>query len=168
MRLLEEVDVISSVSGGSFTSAYYGLFRERLFQDFEGVFLRQNIRLSLMYRVLLPWNWIRMLSPYYSRTDVAAEFYNCNIFEDKTFRHLVGDARRPFIILNAANLSLGSVFEFTQRQFDLLQSDLLDVPVARGVAASSAFPGLLAPITLRNYEKLDYKEPQWIENAINF
>ena len=34
-RLLDEVDVMSSVSGGSFTAAYYGLFGDRIFQDFE-------------------------------------------------------------------------------------------------------------------------------------
>lgn len=34
-RLLDEVDVITSVSGGSFTAAYYGLFGERIFEDFD-------------------------------------------------------------------------------------------------------------------------------------
>ena len=34
-RLLDKVDWISGVSGGSFTAAYYGLFRDRIFQDFE-------------------------------------------------------------------------------------------------------------------------------------
>ena len=33
-NLLEEIDVISSVSGGSFTSAYYGLYGEQIFEDF--------------------------------------------------------------------------------------------------------------------------------------
>jgi NTE family protein len=41
--------------------------------------------------------------------------------------------------------------EFTQDQFDLLCSDLAPYPVARGVAASSAFPGLLTAITLTNH-----------------
>src|SRR5262245_34256537 len=34
-RLLDEVDLISSVSGGSFTAAYYGLYGDRIFSDFE-------------------------------------------------------------------------------------------------------------------------------------
>ena len=33
-RLLDELDAISSVSGGSFTAAYYGLFGDRIFEDF--------------------------------------------------------------------------------------------------------------------------------------
>jgi NTE family protein len=38
-RLLDEVDAISSVSGGRFTSAYYGLHGDGIFDDFEDVFL---------------------------------------------------------------------------------------------------------------------------------
>ena len=36
--LLGEVDVISSVSGGSFTAAYYGLFGDQLFEFVQGQF----------------------------------------------------------------------------------------------------------------------------------
>jgi len=41
-RLLDQVDVISAVSGGSYTAAYYGLFGDRLFEDFGERFLRRN------------------------------------------------------------------------------------------------------------------------------
>ena len=58
--LLDEVDCISSVSGGSFTAAYYGLFRDDLFQRFEDQFLHRNIEGSLILRVLYPWNWLRL------------------------------------------------------------------------------------------------------------
>jgi NTE family protein len=41
-RLLDEVDVITSVSGGSYTAAYYGLFGERIFEDFKEKFLYRD------------------------------------------------------------------------------------------------------------------------------
>ena len=43
-RLLDQVHSISSVSGGSFTAAYYGLLGDRIFEDYEQVFLRQDGR----------------------------------------------------------------------------------------------------------------------------
>jgi NTE family protein len=42
-RLLDEIDGISSVSGGSFTAGYYGLFGDRIFEDFQSKFLAKNI-----------------------------------------------------------------------------------------------------------------------------
>jgi hypothetical protein len=45
----------------------------------------------------------------------------------------------------------GARFEFTGRQFCYLGSDIRSYPVARAVAASSAFPLLLSPISLVNY-----------------
>ena len=39
-----KIDVIGSVSGGSFTSAYYGLYGEGTFDDFEGRFLKRDVQ----------------------------------------------------------------------------------------------------------------------------
>jgi NTE family protein len=62
IRLLDEVDSISSVSGGSFTAAYYGLHGERIFEDYEDIFLRRNVQRSLINGLLNPINWIRMIT----------------------------------------------------------------------------------------------------------
>ncbi len=43
VRLLDEVDYITSVSGGSFTAAYYGLYGDGIFEDFEEAFLVRDI-----------------------------------------------------------------------------------------------------------------------------
>ncbi|MGO9612803.1 MAG: patatin-like phospholipase family protein [Dissulfurispiraceae bacterium] len=45
-RLIDEVDAISAVSGGSFTAGYYGLFGECIFEDFESKFLKKIFRVS--------------------------------------------------------------------------------------------------------------------------
>lgn len=55
--LLGEVDAISSVSGGSFTAAYYGLHREGLFTDFEDDFLRKDVQGALINRMINPFLW---------------------------------------------------------------------------------------------------------------
>ncbi len=149
--LLEEVDVISTVSGGSFTGAYYALFGDRLFTDFRREFLERNIQGELLWDVANPINWFRLASPWFSRIDLAAELYDRTIFASKTFQEISARGRRPFLIINATNLQNGARFEFTGDQFRYLGSDILSYPVARAVAASSAFPFLLSPLSLMNY-----------------
>ncbi len=149
--LLAEVDCISAVSGGSFTAAYYALFRDHLFQTFEADFLKRNITRELVLRALNPVSWFRLASPHFSRIDLAAELYDETVFRGATFRSLIESRRRPFIVLNATNMRNGVRFEFTQSQFDFLGSTLDSYPVARAVAASSAFPFLLSPLTLKAY-----------------
>ena len=74
-RLLDEVDGISSVSGGSFTAGYYGLFGDRIFEDFETNFLKKNVQGALVRRTFLsPVNWFRLciqhLRPERSRSGI--------------------------------------------------------------------------------------------------
>ncbi len=166
--LLADVDVISSVSGGSFTAAYYGLFPDRFFEDFEPRVLDRDIQGDLIGLALSPPNWFRLASPAFDRIDLAAEYYDREIFDQKTFQALVDSKRKPYIILNATDMTLGRRFEFTQEQFDFLCSDLSPVKIARAVAASSAFPGLLSPLTLKNYVDANcgFKMPTWIEGAL--
>jgi len=164
---LEEVDVISSISGGSFTAAYYALYRNGLFEDYERKFLKTNVEGALTLRLLNPVNWFRLPSPTFGRIDLAAEYYHENIFGKKTFAELIGRGQRPFIMINATDMTRGGRFEFTQNQFDYLCSDLSDYPIAHAVAASSAFPVLLSPVVLRNYAgSCGFEQPEWITNAL--
>ena len=164
--LLDEVDAISAVSGGSFTAAYYGLFGDRIFEDFEGRFLKKNIEGALAARVFLnPINWLRMASPYFDRTDLVAEYYDEHVFERKTFGDFL-KRKGPIVLINATDMSKGTRLTFHQAFFDALCSDLSKFPVARACAASSAVPGILAPITLRNYAgRCGYPVPPYFEKA---
>jgi len=148
--LLDEVDIISAVSGGSFTGAYYALFGQRIFEDYREKFLYRNIQGELVSSLLNPATLVRLASPHFSRIDLAAEHYDRTIFEGNTFLTLTNRGTRPFLIINATNLYTGSRFEFTGDQFDYIGSDILSYPISRAVAASSAFPFLLSPITLLN------------------
>lgn len=166
-RLVEEIDLISTISGGSFTGGYYALFGDRIFTDFERKFLKRDIEGELTGLLRRPTNWFRLASFHFDRIDLAAEHYHRTVFEEKTFGDLLARNRRPFVVINATNMSLGDRFEFTQDQFDFLGSDLSSYPVARAVAASSAFPFLLSPITLKNHPApSNYRTPVWVENAL--
>lgn len=165
--LLDEVDCISGISGGSFTAAYYGLFGKRIFEDFRERFLDRDIQGELLARALNPLNWLRLASPKFNRIDLATELYDETVFDGKTFDDLILQGKRPFIILNATDLVSGQSFEFTQDQFDFLGSDLGKLPVARAVSASSAFPFLLSPVSLKNYAlPKEYSIPKEITNGL--
>ena len=160
-RLLDEVDGISSVSGGSFTAGYYGLFGDRVFDDFESKFLKKNIQRDLILRALFNVaNWVRLFSPTFARSDLTAEYYDKHIFEGGTFGDMAA-RKGPFIIINATDMTHGTRVGFTQETFDIICSDLSPFSVARAAAASSAIPMALTPITLRNYAgSCGFKTPE--------
>jgi predicted acylesterase/phospholipase RssA len=166
-RLLDEVDVISSVSGGSLTSSYYAMFGDRIFDDYAEKVLYSNIQGDLIKSVLNSVNYPKLLSPYYGRTNLLSEQFDRDIFEHKTYGDLLARNKRPYLIVNSTDLTLGTRFEFTQGQFDLLGSDLSTCPLGFSVAASAAFPGLLTPVSLKNYERGDENQfPPWAREVL--
>jgi NTE family protein len=164
VRLLDEIDVISSVSGGSFTAAYFGLFGDRIFEDYEGVFLRRNVQKTLVGSLFNPVNWIRAVFTGLNRTEMAIDYYDRNIFEGSTFSD-IKERGGPRIEINATDLSIGERFAFNQEQFNLLCSDLGSFSVARAVAASSAVPVAFKPVSLKNHSGCNYSDSPHIQAA---
>ncbi len=150
IRLLDEVDSISSVSGGSFTAAYYGLFGDKLFSDYERVFLKQSIQGELIRSLFDPSYWWKSIFSGFDRTEMAIEYYDNHIFEGRTFADIRLD-QGPYIEINATDLGGGSRFAFVQVYFDIICSDLGSFPIARAVTASSAVPIAFPPVVLKNY-----------------
>lgn len=150
-RLLDEVDVITSVSGGSYTAAYYGLFGDRIFTDFEGRFLKRDVEGALKSLIINPLVLASLASSADNRSDIAAAWLGQHVFENKTFASLYARPG-PFVIINASDINTGTTFSFIQPQFDFLCSSLDNYPVARAVMASSSVPGYFAPIAVRNYQ----------------
>ena len=160
-RLLDEVDVITGVSGGSFTALAYALYGERLFDEYERRFLKRDVQGALIGRFLSPQNWPALSSAGWGRSELAAAYYDEILFEGATFGDLVGKSG-PIAIASATDISTGSRLAFTQGDFDLICSDLSKVPLSRAAAASSAVPLVLSPVTINNYGgTCGYKEPAW-------
>jgi len=109
-----------------------------------------------------------LASPRYCSSDLAAEYYDHLLFKGATFADLTSRPGRPFLMVNATDLAIGARFEFTQDQFDLLQSDLSQFPISRAVAASAAFPPYLGPVILKNYSaEHPAAEPEWIQSMLS-
>jgi len=160
-RMLDEIDVISSVSGGSFTAAYYGLFGDRIFEDYADKFLYQDVQGHLTWSLFNPVSWPTLGSSTFDRSDLAAEYYDEILFEKKTFSDV--QARNgPRLHINATEVALGMQFTFDPPQFALLCSNLNDFPVSRAVTASSAVPILFSTVILKNYAgTCPFKLPPW-------
>jgi len=148
-RLLDEVDVINAVSGGSIVAAYYAVHREGLFRDFESRFLKRDVERQIRAEVFA--NLPRLARPGFSRGELLAEYFDRELFDGATYSDLARGNMRPYVVINASALATGARFPFTQGQFDLLCSDLGSVSVGRAVAASAALPPFFGPITIDNY-----------------
>jgi NTE family protein len=145
--LLDDVDYILSVSGGSFPAMYYGLYRDATFNTFERDFLKRDVNAFIFGIYLLPWNWEWLINPFFGTNDAMAAVYDRLMFHGATYADLERQGL-PMISVDATDIAGGIAFPFDQNSFDLLCSDLSSFPVSRAVAASAGFPILFTPITL--------------------
>jgi len=122
-RLLDEVDVITAVSGGSYPAAYFGLNGDRIFTDFESRFRHRNLQRELLWQVADPTQGLSLLRREVNRADVAARFLDRHLFDGQTFSAL-SRGNRPFVIISACDLNNALTFSFIQPQFDFPCSNL--------------------------------------------
>jgi len=160
-RLLDEVDVIYSVSGGSFTSAFYGLHGDKIFDIFEEQFLRVDIDKPLAHSLINPLHWFTSKG----RTERTIEYYEETLFHGATYTDMMQPGR-PIIVINTSDLAYGVRFSFIQEYFNFLCSDLTDFPIARAVAASSAVPILFNPVVIENYDACGDYASAWPEDVL--
>jgi NTE family protein len=162
VRLLDQVDLITGVSGGSFTALAYGLYGDKLFAEYEQRFLKRNVQGELVGRILNPLNWSALLSTGWGRSELAANLYDEILFNGATFADLERLAG-PTIAVSATELASGSRVVFIPQNFDVMCADLRTFRLARAAAASSAVPVVLSPITINNYGgTCGYREPAWL------
>ncbi len=150
--LLDQVDVISAVSGGTLTAAYYGLgpehagpFTEQALRDALGY----NFQETWLWRWLLPQNILRFWLSDFTRSDIMVQVFNDHLFHHKTFADL---RPHPKILINSTLRNDHTRFTFTDERFrKTLRSDLARYQVANAVNASSSFPGVFDDVTLQQY-----------------
>jgi NTE family protein len=147
--LSDEIDLVSGVSGGSITAAYFVAFPNEIFDDFKSKFLNRDFESDLLSAAIDPATTFHLTSPWYGRGDLLAEQFDQLLFHGINYGQLL--SRRPVLIITATDLSLGASFEFTEHQFHRICSNIDTFPLAFAVAASNSVPILFTPITLKNY-----------------
>ncbi len=153
LGILQKVDYISAVSGGSLPGAFYCLNDEDWNPQTLQAKMTHSFASDVFFSTFLPWNMIALTFSHYDRGDILAGSFRANLFTHdghaQTFQDLRPD--RPRLLINATNLQSGKRFVFSDETFDQINSNLADYPIAYACAASSAVPVLVHHVTLRDY-----------------
>lgn len=165
--LLDELDILSSSSMASVVAAYYGLHgQQAFFERFEEEVLLARMQSAYTRKLFAPWQWPRLWSPRFGRSELAQAYLERNLFHGATFADM--PRQRPLILLGATDMTIGEQFSFVQGYFDRLCSSLDEVTVARAVTASLAFTGAFTPVAFRNYpsEECGYVTPDIVTELL--
>jgi NTE family protein len=147
--LLDEVDLISAVSGGAFTAAYYAMFGRETFDSYAPRFLNHDTEQDLWNKVLKPSSWPRLARTEVSRSDLGVEYFDQQLFNGATVHDVM--TRSPRVIITATDLVRAKPFTFTREQLNGICVDPKSVPLARAVFSSAATPIYFAPLVMRSF-----------------
>lgn len=148
--MLDQIGLVSGVSGGSILAAHYAAFGDETLTRFEPDFLLVPFEAGLIRQAFAPQRLYHLTSPWYGRSHILAQRLD-ELYQGRTFGDLKSRPGAPDLMVTATDLTTGAPFDFTPEQFGLICSDLDRTPLSFAVAASSAVPILLSPMTLRNH-----------------
>ena len=161
--LLDHVDFVSGVSGGSIIAAYYGIKKRQALVDFKERFLLRNPEESLQTRLSLG-SILRGLQGGVNDTTEFPRWLDTNLYEGARFDSLL--ASRPRVWINASDIFSRTPFVFGQTTFGALCSDLTKYPVSLAVAASAAVPVVFTPVVIQNFPgACPIPLPDWVERV---
>jgi NTE family protein len=163
--MLRGMKRVSSVSGGSITSAVLALAWHRLSFD------ATKLQADFVPHVVTP---IRTLAGETIDADAifwgvalpgrvsdrVAAAYDKHLFEQATLQDLPDE---PRFVINATNVQSGALWRFMKpymRDYRVGEVRAPTVPLAQAVAASSAFPPVLSPFELRLDPTLFTPDPE--------
>lgn len=149
--LSDDVKLVSSVSGGSVTAGWVALNGVAGLDQFRRQFLEKDNMAVLRGNLFNPLFWGKIAFTPYGRINVLEDIYDQELFLGATLAE-TNRADRPVVVLNATDMAGGETFSFTPSRFDDICASFGRTKVSTGVAASAAFPILLAPVAFKNYQ----------------
>jgi NTE family protein len=162
--LIDQVDLVSSVSGGSITAAYFALHGSAMINDFRKRFLAKNVDL----RTSVSLTNLMRLSSDAALNDSAdlQSWLDENLFRSATYRD-VFNRGRPKLLINASDIYNRTPFVYNKETFAALCSDINAYPLSEAVAASAAVPLVFKPVVITNYaDRCQYAAPRWSQRAL--
>ena len=181
--LLEHVDLVSCVSGGCLTAAYYALSCDnpedqascpkttngaKRYAWTEGE-LYPLLERNFQWRWIGNWFWpnqmLKFWFTHFDRSDIMAEtlsnnLYDHSILDNNQFRFRDLNPGRPNLAINATDATAGVEsrfhFAFTPEKFQGMRSNLDNYSIANAVMASASFPGAFNYVTLRDFQAKRY------------
>lgn len=154
--LLKNLKRISSVSGGSITSALLGLKWNRLDFDDSGrstafvTEVAEPVRALAGHTIDVSAVILGALLPG-SINDRVASAYDKHLYHGATLQDLPSDDEGPRFVINATNVQTGTLWRFMKpymRDYMVGEVKNPSVLLSQAVGASSAFPPILSPARL--------------------
>jgi NTE family protein len=162
--MLDNVEFISGVSGGSVTAAYFGLTKRAGLADFRERFLLRNAEESLDTRLSVA-TLSRALAGGINDSTGFPRWLDSNLFKGATFAQLYASGR-PRVFINASDIYNRTPFVFEPAVFSAMCSDLGAYPLADAVAASAAVPVAFAPVVIQTFPgRCNAPLPPWVTRA---
>ncbi|HZH52436.1 MAG TPA: patatin-like phospholipase family protein [Microvirga sp.] len=165
-RLTDMIDLVSGVSGGSVTAAYFGLKGREGLPEFRHRFLERNAEQGFDTDVSLG-NVLRIVEDGgVNDRSKFPRWLDENLFDGATYADLFA-RKRPLVWISASDIYSRVPFVFEPITFSILCSDLGKVRLSEAVAASAAVPGLFIPMNVENFGgACGSKVPQWYQRGI--
>jgi NTE family protein len=164
VSLIDRVDIISGVSGGSIPAAYYGLKKRAALADFREKFLLRDAEESLTTSINIA-SLARGISGGVNDSTRFPAWLDANLFNGATFADLRASGR-PRVSINASDIYNRTPFLFGRGSFGALCSDVSKYPVSVAVAASAAVPVFFAPVVIENFsDQCPLPLPEWVERV---
>jgi NTE family protein len=164
-RLIERISIVTAVSGGAITAAWYGQHGPDNLDALRPAILDKDWQAQLHTTWMSPQNWDRLMQGGLNGPDKLANWLDTEVFHGARMSDLKA---RPRIIINATDLYSGAPFAFEAPWFDAICSDLDAVRLSDAVAASMSVPVAFRPIVVRTYgRECPHKLAPWVAAAEN-
>ncbi|MDB5296195.1 MAG: putative esterase of the alpha-beta hydrolase superfamily [Phycisphaerales bacterium] len=157
--LLRKLNRVSSVSGGSLTAGALAVLWDHLEFDAKGIAQRLDLFVSAvraMARATVDEGAVLggLFLPGQHIADRVIRAYDDTLFHGQRLKHLPDEVpgKAPRFVFCATNVQSGALFRFSKPfvgDYRIGGTQHLEFPLAVAVAASSAFPPILSPVTIK-------------------